>query len=172
MTPKKEEILTLIGLAGILLFMLTIKGMDFWQTKQFNRRVQALTPLSLTSVQEVRIRPRTNQFGGGIPFAPADPLVAEFLKAVSDIRAYHGSPKGTLSRDHEWSIEIEMTDEHIIQMRCDLPANREEVAHGYFKEYHYGPFQSRGLYRWYQKYSHRWLGKKKNDKDMSMERSP
>ena len=77
-----------------------------------------------------------------------------------------------MSLDHEWFVEIDTTERQVIQMSCHLPANGKQIVHGSFERSYYGRFQSQRLFQWYQQYSHRWLGEKEEDEEISIELSP
>ncbi len=143
------------------------------ETQQFNRTTRLLKELQANSLRELKISPwaATIEGKGGITFSPQDALVKGFVLALKDLRSYRGSPKGTMSRAHEWSVEIVTTEGHIIQMRCHLPAGKENVVHGDFVHILNGNFQSEALFQWYQQHSLRWLGENGKSQETSVERS-
>ena len=149
-------------------------------TIRFYRTVHALKTLHTRHIKEFRLYPRTTLARGKpIIFSPSENIVDEFLKALSDIRAYRGNPSKIASIDHEWFVEIKTSEGHIIQMRCHLPANKGPKIHGSLGRFYekgggayYGKFQSQRLYEWYQTYSHLWLGENKENEEISIEFSP
>lgn len=178
--PKEDNLGTLVLVGSVIFILLIVVFVAIWQRFQFHKTTDILKSLSPPLIREVRVYPRAARVGGSfIIFSPPDKLIDDFVNAVTDIRAYRGSPQGILSRDHEWFVEIKTIGGEIIHMQCHLPANKKKVVHGAFGLFyekgggpHYGKFQSENLYRWYQQYSHRWLGEEKEDEEISIEFSP
>ncbi len=174
---ERNPLVTRLSYGIIFLLILFALFSVVSQTIQFYRTIHTLKTLSSHAIRELRIYPRST--GRREIFSPPSALIDKFFQALTDIRAYRGSPKGIMSLDHEWFVEIETADGHIIQMSCHLPANGKKVVHGALGRFYekgggpyYGEFQSQGLYHWYQQYSHLWLGEKKEDEEISIEFSP
>ena len=176
-SSNRNALVTWISYGVVLFILFAVIVSIIWQTVQFYRTIHTLKSLSSGAIRELRIYPRTT--GKQEIFSPPSALIDNFFQALADIRAYHGSPKGIMSLDHEWFVEIKTADGHIIQMSCHLPANGKKVVHGALGRFYekgggpyYGKFQSQDLYHWYQTYSHLWLGEKKEDEEISIELSP
>ncbi|MCP4398873.1 MAG: hypothetical protein GY801_16435 [bacterium] len=177
--PKKS-ILDKFVYWTFILVVIAIVASIVWQKIQFYRTIHILKSLSPGAIHELKIYPQAAKVGGYfVTIVAPDPLIEDFLLSLADARSYYGSPKGTLSPNHEWLAVLITVQGQVIQMRSHLPANRKNVVHGSFGRFHehgggthYGEFQSQNLYDWYQKYSHRWLGEKKEDEKISIEISP
>ena len=162
-----------LGATGLLLcIFLRIAFSMIRETIQFSRTTRLLKSLQPHSIREFNISPWTTVGGySALSFSPQDAIVKDFVRALGDLRAYRGSPKGTMSRAHEWFVEMVTTDGRIIQMGCHLPAGKKNVVHGKFVHILNGKFQSEALFQWYQQYSQRWLGEHEKRQETSVERS-
>ena len=161
MNEKIQEKLLIVIL--VLIFV-TVIVLGIFNQIRFYRTVNTLKSMGFHHVTLFRIYPTASMPDKTpVEFITPDPIIDDFLQSVTDLRAYWGSPGSVASFDHEWFVEI-VTEEDKIQMSCYIPAEKDDIVLGEFGKFskggggsYYGDFQSRLLYQWYQKYSHRWL---------------
>jgi hypothetical protein len=175
-SQKDDKLGTIVFVGIVLLIIVAAMANAIWQRWHLRSTVSNLKSLTPTVVRELRIYPRaaTNK-GFPIIFSTPDIIIDEFINSLSDIRTYHGNSGGILSVNHEWFLEIETIDRDVIQIECNLPANKKNVVHGELGRFekdrrmHFGAFRSQNLFKWYQQSSHRWLREQRKDEDISIE---
>ncbi len=137
-----------------------------WQNIQFYLTIITLLSLSPKQVTLFKIYPRTEQpVGTSIEFNSPDPIIDDFLHALTDIRPYRTTAYDSLVSDnHLWFLEITTDQGKSIQISCFITFEKAATVIGSLGKFvpggggpHYGYFQSKLLFQWYQKHSHRWL---------------
>ena len=105
-----------------------------------------------------RIFPRTGKpIGSSIEISPPEPIIDEFIQALTDIGTYLPNHDTVELREHTWSLEISTEEaEKIVPIHFYIPYQQGDIVVADMLG-NDGYFQSRQLYQWYQKYSHRWL---------------
>ena len=156
---NKKEKFAAITLFAIIVALLGGMG---WQRIQFYRALKALAGINSKTVTLFRIYSRGGS--NSIEFEMPDPIIDDFFQAVVDFRSYWSRSGGVVSDDLVWFMEITPRGKNLIQIDCAVPADEDNIVIGGLDKLtqnglhlHYGRFQSRQLYRWYQAYSHRWL---------------
>jgi hypothetical protein len=156
----KEKVLTIVGLSILAI----VVGMVVYEKMQYKRIIRSLTSMNPQNINSFRIYRRFNQ-PIGVPekFRTPDPIIDAFFQSLGDIRSYSPSHDTVASQDHSWFLEV-ATEGKMIQIHCYVPSDRGDLVVGELGEFreggggpHYGWFQSRKLYQWYQTYKHRWL---------------
>ncbi len=124
---------------------------------------QQLTSIELQNITVFRMYPRANQ-----PSAPSlsihrsDKMVTDFLHALKDMTAYVPNHDTAISRNHQWFMEIGINDE-LVQIKCYIPSSQPHIVVVQLGEWserqrvHYGSFQSKLLFQWFQHYHDIWL---------------
>lgn len=157
---RKQQLVLILFL---LLVALVVVGVILWQRIQYDRTIKALTSMVPQQVTTFRIYPRVGvPFGTPTAFKVPDPMIDEFFQSLTDLRSYSPSHDMIDSQDHEWFLEV-VTKDITIPISCGIPSEKGDIVVGQLARFttnsttNYGHFQSRKLFEWYQKYSHRWL---------------
>lgn len=156
---RYESVKNLVAtIVAILVFVGWIAAW-VWQERQYEKTIAALTSITPKQVTMFRIHsPR----GGYVEFKAPDPLITEFFQALTDHRPYSYS-HDRVREDHQWFFEV-IAGKVFIQISFHIPyGNNDNIVAGGLGKFtkngstHYGYFQSRKLFQWYQKYKDRWL---------------
>ncbi|GAK54527.1 hypothetical protein U14_05814 [Candidatus Moduliflexus flocculans] len=155
---RKFNVPLVLGVIFVVWIIVT-----FWQEGQYRTTIEALTSISPEQVTKFRIYPRVGvPVDTSIEFMLHDSIIADFFQALTDQRSYSYSHDTVASRDHSWFLEI-IAGELFIQISFHIPHDNDNIVAGMLGKFtknsttSYGHFQSRQLYQWYQRYSHRWL---------------
>jgi hypothetical protein len=150
----------------ILVFLIftLIAGTTVNRKIQYKRAIETLLSMDSQQVTIFRVYPRVNLKPSGTPaeFSVSDPIIDEFFQSLADIRSYPKSRDKIASFDHCWFLEV-ATDGTMIQIGFAIPYKKGDIVVGHIAKGNktnpafYGYFQSRVLFKWYQKHSHRWL---------------
>jgi hypothetical protein len=128
-----------------------------YQKVQYTRvkpLVKAISPEKVTSFQIVPDVSESSTGEEGKDFTQETELVTEFLQALEDIQFAAPLYQELLE---QWSVHIK-TATTGVTIEFSIPADEPTLVVGLVdSEAGYSYFQSRQLYYWYQKYSHRWL---------------
>jgi len=152
MQEKLKQIFLLV--LGLLLFAIPA-GSYLYQKYQYQKALKTFTSIEVKYVRAFHIYARTS-IPRGIPitFKISDPIIEDFFSSLSDIRSYWPTHDTIISTDHQWLVEIFLKDK-MMTLYWYIPSKKGEIVVGEFGIY--GAFQSKLLYRWYQKYKDRWL---------------
>ncbi len=150
----------------LLLIAITAIGIwGYYSRKAHKKIINALESISSQQVTKLEVYPRVSYGAFGVPvtFIAPDQIIGDFLQTVMDRQSYPTSRDRVDSENNCWFLEI-TTKDTSVQMSFYIPSQKRGIVVGRlgkFPEngarYYYGDFQSRQLYHWYQKYSHRWL---------------
>ncbi len=147
----------------VALFIIILAITPFYDKIKFRRKIKNLTSIDSSQVTIFRIFPRViRPVGASKEFQTSDRIITDFFKSLADLRPYRQSHDTVTSLDHSWFLEI-VTRTHRVQIDFHIPSKKGELVAGKIGKWDknfatfYGGFQSRKLYQWYQKYSHRWL---------------
>lgn len=146
-----------------LIFFTILVGVIVYQKVQYFRIMKSLTSVDVQQVTIFNIYRRwTLPVGVPVEFNPPAPIIDEFFQSLTDLRSSWPQHDTVASQTHNWSLEI-VAGGKTIQMRCYVPSRKGNIVVGEIGKFsknhvsHYGYFQSRNLFHWYQTYSHRWL---------------
>ncbi len=152
----KEPLLIAVIIVVLIALWSREKGLS-------RKAIEDLTSISPEQVTMVRIYPRVvTPVGTYVEFTPPDPIVEDFFRALADHRSYSYSHDRVFGKDHQWFFEV-AAGEVFLQVSFHIPDDNDTIVAGMLGKFtshstrSYGDFQSRQLYHWYQKYSHRWL---------------
>ncbi len=153
-------------LISIMVFLVlggSVFGFYLYQKVQYQRKLDILTSLTPQQVTLFRIYPRVIiPSGTPVEFRVSNPLIQEFLQALTDLKTYWPSHDRVNSRDHSWFLEIAGNGE-VVQIHCYIPSDKEGIVVGEIGRFRqnsgtsYDHFQSRNVFQWYQKYNNEWL---------------
>ena len=168
---RQERLERLSKGLGVIAIISAVIVLHIWgfltdrRTKQgYEKVTRTLVSMSSKHIVTFRIYPRVG-IPVGIPreFSVPDGMIEEFCQALGDIHSYQYDHDTVVSETHSWFLEFD-TETERLQISFHIPSDRREIVVGELGEFnvggggpHYGYFQSRQLYHWYQKYSHRWL---------------
>ena len=159
-----RELLKNLLLWGIILLLLYPVTFLFEEHKEqhedaitLRTQLQALEP---REVSVLKIYPRISKpVNTPLAFRVPDPLIEDFFHALTDLSTYRYNHDTVKSNDYTWCLEV-VTGNAVFLVEFHIPIGRGNIVAGKLGEYRTGgsgDFQSRQLYKWYQKYSHRWL---------------
>ncbi len=150
---EKQDIKTFLILFIVLVVFYAVA--TSWAKWGYEKRMTALRSMNPEKVTLFKIYPRVIMaVGDSSTFNVSDPIISEFFQALWDVSSYSRTHDTIASTDHSWCL-IVSTDRSAIQIDFHIPYGKGDIVAGEFDGY--GSFQSRRLYQWYQKYSHRWL---------------
>lgn len=157
----KEKLIPIL----VLVIFATVVGILVYSRKEDERTIDALMSMDPQQVTIFKIYPGVayGPFGTPVVFNIPDPIIDEFFHALTDHNSYPISRDRIASQDHNWFLEIATEGVPATQISFLIPSGKGNIAVGRVGEfsekgYSYdATFQSKLLYQWYQKYSHRWL---------------
>jgi hypothetical protein len=148
-----------IGL--VIMFLCVVLVLSFSQKRADKQAMKTLKAINGQEVASFKIYPRMSvPEGEAIEFQRPDLIVQEFFPAIQDFCSYKPSHDTISSQDDSWFLE--MTAENInMHINFYIPSGQKNFVVGVIRRVNdtktHSDFQSEALYRWYQKYSHRWL---------------
>lgn len=152
-----------LGLILPLVFIILILVMLIYGKSEYKTKINALTSMNPQHVTTFKIYSRVagRPYRTPVTFNAPDPLIEEFFHALTDRRSYPTS-RDTAKVEQQWFLEV-ATGEIMIQIAFYIPYKKGDIVVGIIGNFsetggsYDGDFQSRKLFQWYQKYSHRWL---------------
>ncbi len=147
--------------ASIWIFLV---GFMLYQKIQYKKTMRTLTQEFPAVLQKANAKSLTTfvmypkvgkAVGHAVVLTLPDPLIDAFFDALEDAHSYTRAGITVASQDHLWFLEMTIGNKRI-QMKCYIPSKEGNIVVGEFLGSK-GAFQSRHLFQWYQKYSHRWL---------------
>ena len=155
---RKFNVPLVLGVIFVVWIIVT-----FWQERQYQTTIKALTSIPPEQVTMFRIYPRRvgTPIDTHIEFTPPDSIITDFFQALTDQRPYSYS-HDRAREEQQWFFEV-AAGEVFIQISFHIPYDNDNIVAGMLGKFtknstrSYGYFQSRQLYQWYQTYSHRWL---------------
>ncbi|MCP4404320.1 MAG: hypothetical protein GY801_44350 [bacterium] len=161
MVKKFLKTLLLWGIMLLLLYPLTflIDKPEKGQKDAITLRTE-LQSLEPQEVSVFKIYPRISKpVNTPLVFRVPEPLIEDFFHALTDLSTYRYNHDTVQSPDHSWCLEV-VAENAVFQVEFHIPVGRGNIVAvelGAYRTGGTGYFQSRQLYHWYQKYSHRWL---------------
>ena len=146
----------------IVVILVVLIALWSWEKGLSRKAIEDLTSISPEQVTMVRIYPRVGiPVNTSVEFTFLDLIIEDFFLALADSRPYSYSHDRAW-KDQQWFFEI-AAGEMSLQISFHIPDDNATIVAGMLGKFtnhstrSYGYFQSRQLYHWYQKYSHRWL---------------
>lgn len=140
----------------LIILVIIVAGLHIRRTFQVYHELDELMAIDSKQITSFKIYPRAaSAIGTPIKFSPNDPIVIEFLHAITDIQPYNSTPGSIVSNNQEWFLEVIIDGKTMIQMNCCICHEIPDRVIGKFNRHF--RFQSHQLFQWYQKYSHLWL---------------
>ncbi len=135
------------------------RGSGHYQKEQYKRAMpflSSLTPEKITSFKVGSRALEIDESKRGTEFSKNDAIVVEFFHALEDQRFINRIPYES-QVVMQWKTQI-LKKAGTITIEFSVYEDSPTVVIGLVDSYAgYTYFQSRKLYQWYQKYSHRWL---------------
>ena len=147
---------------------ITVEGDKIYQKRLLSRQLDLLASVEVQDIVAFRIysgisRPPNGSF---VEFKNSELIVKEFLRSLADLKRYRRHRDDIDGLDNMWFMEIVVRGK-MFQIDCYVPSHfssrQNDTVVGELGKFFNtrvdsdGYFQSRQLYQWYQKYSHRWL---------------
>ncbi len=168
-STKKDErstrivvIVIFVASAGLLLF----QGIQHYRSKKMLSVMVSQSDITSMNAQHItlfRIYPRIiRPVGEPVQFKAPDSIIQDFFQSLKDIQSSWASRDTVDSQDHSWFLEVAAGGD-MIQIHFYIPSGKGDIVAGEFGKWgtnnsvHYGSFQSKLLFQWYQKYKDRWL---------------
>ena len=151
----KELLKKFLVVIFLLLLIYPIESIMKRHEEQKEKAIAHLRSLEFHQISVFKIYPRvTKPTNTSVTFRVSDPLIEDFFQALTDISTYRPNHDTVKSRDHSWCVEV-AAESDVFQIHGYIPYRKGNIVVGELAGG--GSFQSRQLYKWYQKYSHRWL---------------
>ncbi len=159
-----KDILCILIFAFVLILGLRLK---LFQKEEQRKIMPELISLASKGGIHFKIYPAvTIPIGDFLTFNQSDSLVQDFFGSIQDTLSYSRNHDTIASNDYVWFLEIYTDNADLAkQIGFYIPSGKKRIVVGELGKWQqgngtgtrYGYFQSRQLYHWYQKYSHRWL---------------
>ena len=160
----KEKLLII----SVLLMFITVEGDKIYQKRLLSRQLDMLTSVEVQDIVAFRIYRGTSRppSGSFVELKSSELIVKEFLHSLTDLKRHRKHRDSIDDLDNIWFMEIVVRGK-MFQIDCYVPSHfpsrQNDTVVGELGKFFNtrvdsdGYFQSRKLYQWYQKYSHRWL---------------